>query len=645
MAIQIRRGTDSQWESNKSNIIAGEPAIATDSKRAFIGTANGAFMELANNDSIIALAPYNANDLLMQNNSGINGTHNYVSYTFSGNSCKVVGTASGSSFRNIYADFSTMPKGIVAGNTYYFKYTTPNTGIRLAIFMRDSQGQAVGSTNYLTSDRNILIPSNVVGMTIRIDVANGTSTNDTVTFAILDTLTNQELVNKTSTLISAKDPSKYVTNSTITLSDIIEDGFYAISNNWTVTDAPSGLTVTGLTVEKFSTIYSGGFVKQIAESTIQPAASKRFYRFSNYNGTSWSNWVEVTASNDYIFNHYENTYNVTATPTITTDTNNFLASTGDSTDVTNSIETLLTQNGVCHLGAGVFYVSGVNMPNDTALIGNGASTIVILSGSSDGYAVKMGNRCKVSDMTIMGASSNITLSSTVGNRHGILWEGNYTQSQSATDQPQMGIIDSVYIHRFSGGGITCYDTGYGTFNHLEVSNVYVWNCNAGVNISYWSEYHKFINVRTYACWFGCINNGGNNIFVNCDFSTCKQAFLMDNSSNQSPNNSHGSAIGCIFNHTNDNSGIGIQILNCDNGFVFSGCQIFFSQIDIENSEGIVVSDCNFGSTNCDITITGGGAILFSNNMHQAQPTITISNNSNVHFINSYVRSTGAVISA
>lgn len=50
MAIQIRRGTDSEWESNKSNIVAGEPAVTLDSERMFVGTGSGTYMELANLD-------------------------------------------------------------------------------------------------------------------------------------------------------------------------------------------------------------------------------------------------------------------------------------------------------------------------------------------------------------------------------------------------------------------------------------------------------------------------------------------------------------------------------------------------------------------------------------------------------------------
>lgn len=57
MAIQMRRGTDSQWESNKSNIVVGEPAVTTDTERLFVGTGSGTYTEFANAD--IVASEYN----------------------------------------------------------------------------------------------------------------------------------------------------------------------------------------------------------------------------------------------------------------------------------------------------------------------------------------------------------------------------------------------------------------------------------------------------------------------------------------------------------------------------------------------------------------------------------------------------------
>ena len=45
MAIQIRRGTNSQWEGGNQNIVVGEPAITTDTGRFFVGTGTGTYQE------------------------------------------------------------------------------------------------------------------------------------------------------------------------------------------------------------------------------------------------------------------------------------------------------------------------------------------------------------------------------------------------------------------------------------------------------------------------------------------------------------------------------------------------------------------------------------------------------------------------
>lgn len=68
MAIQIRRGSNATWEANKSNIVVGEPAVTTDTKRAFIGTSTGHYMELANIESVAPAfnesTTYNAGDVV-----------------------------------------------------------------------------------------------------------------------------------------------------------------------------------------------------------------------------------------------------------------------------------------------------------------------------------------------------------------------------------------------------------------------------------------------------------------------------------------------------------------------------------------------------------------------------------------------------
>lgn len=418
---------------------------------------------------------------------------------------------------------------------------------------------------------------------------------------------------------------------------------YLLADSQTYTNCP---IVVGFL---FNFYYVGSWNLQIA---IQLNSHQIYIRRAP-NQNSWTNWKKIssggTTTNEYTFNEYQNTYNITATPSITTDTNAYLASTNDTTDRTAAILAVLNSNKICRLGKGIYYVNNLQMPSGTSIIGSGSQTHIVLSDTSDGFAIEMRHHCLVQNLLISGKQdADITISSSVRNRHGILWQGNYTavQNDGATNQcPLRSIISNVWIRRFTGGGITCYDTGYDTANCLQVTNAYIWNCDAGINISYWSEFHKFTNIRSIYCYYGCVNNGGNNVFVNCDFSVNTVGLLMDNSQGQSPNNTHGSCIGCVFNHSNNNNGTGIKILNTHNGFIFTGCQIFFSKIEIDNTKGIVFNACNFGQNNCNIILTGNDtkSILFSNNMFQNGASVSNPNASSLIFVNNYNRTTGELI--
>ena len=288
-------------------------------------------------------------------------------------------------------------------------------------------------------------------------------------------------------------------------------------------------------------------------------------------------------------------------------------------DMKAAIESVLTAFGECHLGPGVFGVSGIDMPEGSTLYGCGDKTEIRLIGTSAGYAVKMASKCTVRDLMLAGSNADITLSETVGNRHGILWQGNYANeygegsADRKENQPSYGTVSNVWIKRFTGGGITCDNTGPSVNHGLNVTNVNITNCNAGINVAYYSEFHRFTNVMAYLCQYACVNNGGNNVFVNCGFSNSKVGIItkmVDGSTiidrdtgtavtRPTTNNTHGSAIGCVFNHMDrDNNTLGIgeavHIEDGANGFVFSGCQFFYGVIYIENSTAVKFDSCLFG---------------------------------------------------
>jgi peptidoglycan/xylan/chitin deacetylase (PgdA/CDA1 family) len=320
-----------------------------------------------------------------------------------------------------------------------------------------------------------------------------------------------------------------------------------------------------------------------------------------------------------------------------------LSSTGDTTDRTEEIQNILTTYGVCQLQAGDYYVSatGVVMSDNSTLIGVGASTNVYLGGAYDstaGQCVTMGSNCTVSDITFMGWTGTVSLAASLIERHGVLWATN-----ASGTAPQNGKITNCRFMYFKGAGITCKDTGTPSTNSLSVSDCFMKTCRAGINVAQKSEYNRFTNINVAGCYYGCINNGGNNVFVNCAFTQNTIGMKMDDTGIESANSGHGSFVGCTFNHSGNNTGVGISITNVTHGFVFSGCQLFRSSISLTNASGIVFDGLNVGLSNEAITVSGGGTVLFNGCMFGNAPTVTITGNENVHFANCYIRATGVEV--
>jgi len=433
-----------------------------------------------------------------------------------------------------------------------------------------------------------------------------------------------------------------VKDSNIDLNDQTEDGYFLLSgSNNTNTPKQNGMVLC----------YSPGTnFKWQMFFQINDMSEIFLRRGRVVSGVlTWNEWTSIkggdTVNINNEFNSYSNTYNVTATPTITSDANYYLQSTGDTTDRTNDIITMLQTNGICNLGKGVFYVSDLVMPEGSTIRGCGYATEVRLGGSGAGFALQMDSDCIVKDVIVRGddGATNYRNVSTIGNRNGICWVGDYTSSQDESQQPFNGTISDVYIENFNGAGIRMYDTGFGTGNGIQLSNVTIDNCVVGLNIEYWSEYSAFENLKCWHCHWGIINNGGNNIFSNCHLSSNYMGLLMDNSNGDKPNSAHGSMVNCTFNHMSDGaSGNAVSLLGQKNGFMFSNCQLFYGGVSVDDCDGIVFTNCNFGGTAINLGIDGGGLVMFSNCAFGLQPTVNKVGTTHVVADNNYTRA-GAVV--
>lgn len=385
---------------------------------------------------------------------------------------------------------------------------------------------------------------------------------------------------------------------------------------------------------------------------------------------TWTNWVTISGDGgggqviteiqqEISRDTYNNTFNISTTPTITTDTNGWLqpvdTDTADETgktDMTGAIMSMLNDTGYCHLAEGIYYVSGsIDMPKGSTLEGCGRGTIIRLLGSvTSGYIARLKEYSTIKGIRFSGGYNDGDVSTPdIGGRKGIIYIGN-RDGQEPSVSPSTGKncqISNCWFENLDSG-IYGHNAGGGLQEGLTVSDCYITLCKAGINLDYWTEYCKFTNVVIFKCYYACINNGGNNTFVACTFHGTV-GFLIDNINDKSPNSAHGSVIGCTFNHIDNwnnpstlGGGYAIQVLNTLNGFIFSGCQFFYGQIYIQNSKGIAVSDSLFlGNLVGKITVTGNYPGFFSNNIFLNQPELDV--NANTKFDNCRLASNGSLI--
>ena len=395
------------------------------------------------------------------------------------------------------------------------------------------------------------------------------------------------------------------------------------------------------------TTVAGNFRLQLAYP-YDPSSSNVKWRIKRLDG--WSSWNDlgsgsgggsqtITIEQEISRDTYNNTYNITATPEITTDTNGWLnavdsdtESEEGKTDMTPAIMAMLNGAGYCHLGPGIFYVSGnIDIPTGATLEGCGNNTCIrLLASVTSGYICRLKEYGKVRNIRFSGGYNAGDISTPdIGGRKGVIFIGN-RDGQDPEVTPTTTKCSQITGCTFENldSGIYGYNAGGGLQEGLIVSDCYITRCKAGINLDYWTEYCKFSNVVTFQCYFACINNGGNNVFVGCTFHGV-EGFVLDNSTGNKSNHGHGSVIGCTFNHIDNMNrpqeagrGLGIKMIGNTAGFVFSGCQLWYGEVYVENSRGVSFADCLFGGGSIEITTTGSYPLFLNGCTFQSTPTVS-----------------------
>lgn len=567
-------------------------------------------------------------------------THKGITYTKENDKITVSGTAEAMSFYNILLSRSSLPNGIVAGGNYAIYISSNKVNADVFCYIN---GEATEVISSVQSPTMFTVPNGAEGFLFRLRVPKDQSVNEIVYPLIvnydryLDNLRKEfkkTNYNYGSNKLGYTNANEVAINSLFFVS---ESGSGLTMDNYPFNSA--GWLLTTLIGDNGNT---GRF--QIA----YPWRANETLKYRSYQSGTWNEWKGI-GDNVYhettvVQDTYNNTYNIATSPTITKDANSWLKSvdtlTEDETgktDMSGAILSMLNDTGYCHLSEGVFYVSTpIDMPERTLLVGCGDKTIIkLLDSVASGYCVKLTKYCTVRDIRFTGSYSDITIDTEdIGGRNGIIITGSAQYDNR---------INNCWFDNFDGAGIYQLNTGGNTAGYLTVSDCYIYNCCVGLNIYRLSEYNKYTNVITQNCYYGCINNGGNNVFTSCTFHGVI-GFLIDGTTNK-PNTAHGSAIGCTFNHINNQNnpevlgmGDAVVIRNVIHGFVFDGCQLWYGEIRLHNARGIGFNSCLIGGNTPEIEVSGNYGAFFSNCIFETMPNINV--NAKTKFNNCYVGAVG-----
>lgn len=207
--------------------------------------------------------------------------------------------------------------------------------------------------------------------------------------------------------------------------------FYLIISSQTYENTPEGLKVGFLDVQSVG-LWTHQFFYELAGSRVWKRSFIRAEKRMNWTLISGNNGNTYNITQEISQDTFQNTYNITTSPNITTDNNGWIQAIDDettneinATDMTGAIMSMLNSTGYCHLSAGTFYVSGgIDMPYGSVLEGCGKNTIIrLLSSVTSGYIVRVIQNNTIRGICFSGSKTvpeNLYIDGTnFGKRHGI----------------------------------------------------------------------------------------------------------------------------------------------------------------------------------------------------------------------------------
>lgn len=262
--------------------------------------------------------------------------------------------------------------------------------------------------------------------------------------------------------------------------------------------------------------------------------------------------------------------------------------------------------GVLQIGAGSYRMSNVKIPAGVTVQGEGAATVIQPADpAAPVFLQENTGNWTIRDLVIDGEAP----------------AGNW---QEREDRGQNGIsitrcfgyqIVGVTVQHFRGVGVQISHTPLGenapfcnggNLDRLNVRGNFI-----GLRFDERAEYLNCCNLSAWHNRTGVVIHAGNVKIASSNIcSNIDGVFVSDKT-----NGSHGVIDSTLINH---NTRHALYAQNARNGMVISACCFFYGDIDLEDSQGVLISNSEIC---CNVFTRGKGVNRITGNYYIPHPTI------------------------
>ena len=296
----------------------------------------------------------------------------------------------------------------------------------------------------------------------------------------------------------------------------------------------------------------------------------------------------------------------------------------DMASMNNLLALASEQNKTIRFGDGVYiFPETVHVLSNTSLIGCSNTVFTLSNSAKDDILMSIGSGVDnvfLSHLLLVGAESEMP--SAKGSKIGLKVSGAMRVNIENVE------ISGFDLYGFYGTQMSSNSNGE-FYKMLQITNCRFYQNYYGMCLGQRCEYTQVLNCVFGKNQIGCLNQGGNNMYNGCIFNANGIGFQMDSKNLSNP--AHGGCTGCAFNHNSK----AIVINDCQIGWAFNGCQIFYGAVELNECQGVIFSGCIFGSCKLRSTHTTlSGANLICNSYFQtASAAILAGNDGSTYVVN------------